>query len=520
MRFAYVASHLPRRRELVPGPIDAEWIVDERGSSDVVVFVDYESDGTDLLREAGIDVQVSPKRTVSMPDGTFRTADQIQAQELVHRHRHQPFDAVVYDSAHTTDWAWHEPELSAIPRGVAIGPGPVRDVRLVSAVPELFGSHGRSLWAMTGTLATADFLLSDVEVATYGIDGARLPAASSLNPLPTTPAPEGPAGHIALVALSESPAGLASIVERTLSSVATDDNTMLSVIHPDVAIGMETTRDIVWSSIPPVWEGRVRLAEPSSDGVADGLLAQADVVVAARPSDLAVRAVSDAAAKAGSVVLEPAGPQVARFQPEAITKAETAPPVLIAVDGPLTELIDTISRASREAPAIVLHTDAGSWSARRLWRLPGSSRGGLMMVCEPGAYHGEPDPEQPAFDLLGFDAASWPSIRRLLETADTLHQVVGAAGSLAHAHRVNLLVLPAVGAAHGRLAAQPDAPAWVTDTGSLPQPVLPVAGSEPVPPATSEGIKEWVESHGIRDRIRLALPWKWGLLNRAMRGRW
>ena len=30
----------------------------------------------------------------------------------------------------------------------------------------------------------------------------------------------------------------------------------------------------------------------------------------------------------------------------------------------------------------------------------------------------------------------------------------------------------------------------------------------------------WAQNHGFLDRLRLALPWKWGLLPRAMRNRW
>ncbi|MDH3605477.1 MAG: hypothetical protein OER12_00615 [Acidimicrobiia bacterium] len=522
MRFAYVSSIVPRRRELASGPIDAEWVVDERGSNEVVVFVDYESDGTDLLHEAGVEFHVAPKRTVIMAGDQAETSEELQARLLMQRHAEAPFDAIIYDSAHATDWAWYQPQLAAIPRGVALGAGPARDVRLVTSVPDLFARHGRTLWAMTGTLASADFLISDVGADAYGIDPTRLPPRFSLNPLPTAVAPSGPAGLVALVALSESPTGLATVVERGLAQVTTDENTVMAVIHPDVAVGSETTRDIVFASLPASLRGRVRLAEPSSDGVADGLLAQADVVVAARVSDLAVRAVSDAAAKVGSVVLEGTGFEAPRFGDGALRKAEHPHPVLIAVDGPLDALIPVVDEIIGEAAAVVLHTDNGSWSARRLWKLPGSARGGLLLVCDPLPYHGEPDPSKPAFDLIGFDAASWPSIRRIIQSSQTLHDVVEMAASIANAHRVNLLALPVMGIAHGRLKSQPEAPAWITDSGSLPQPVLGTVDSDgsDAPEVSTAGVKEWAESHGFRDRIRLALPWKWGILNRAMRDRW
>ncbi len=523
MRIAYVASIIPRRRELASGPIDAEWIVDERGQNEVVVFVDYESDGTDLLRQAGIPIHVSPKRTVLLAEGQYETSDQLQARILLQLHIDTPFDVVLYDSAHSTDWAWHQPRLASIPRGIALGAGPIRDLRLVSAAPELFARHGRTLWSLTGTLASADFLLSDVGADAYGLDPTRLPPRYSLYPLPTTPPPSGPAAMVALVALSESPTGLASLVERGIGRVETDDNTLVAVIHPDIAIGVETTRDIVLAGLPAGLRDRIRIAEPSSDGVAEGLLAQADVVVAARVSDLAVRAVSDAAAKVGSIVLDGPTFDAPRFSEATLSKAPNENPVLIAVDGPLDELVPVVDRLVGESAAVVLHTNQGSWSARRLWKLPGSARGGLIMVCEPGPYHGEPRPGRPVFDLLGFNTESWPSIRRMMGSDATLQDVVESAGSLANVHRVNLLAVPVAGFARGRFSHSHHAPAWITDTGSLPQPVV-ASGEDSGSSAAGAGpdadVKQWAESHGFRDRIRLALPWKWGLLNRAMRDRW
>ena len=102
-----------------------------------------------------------------------------------------------------------------------------------------------------------------------------------------------------------------------------------------------------------------------------------------------------------------------------------------------------------------------------------------------------------------------------------------AACDLTHAHRTNLTALPIAGAGHGRLAAGGRLlPAWVTDTGSLPSPE-PFGQAAPVTaapayqhPPGEASIKHWAETHGFRDRVRLALPWKWGLLNRAMRDRW
>lgn len=528
MRIAYVAAHVPRRRELASGPFDAEWIVDEQGSNDFTVFADYDSDGTDLLRAADVPVFVSPKRVVPRADGMADTAEQYQARLLLHQHLAEPYDAILYDSAQTTDWAWHEPRLERIPRGVVLGAGPMRDIRIVTASPSLFAARGRRLWALTGFLMSADFLVSDVGAAAYGLEEAGLPPRYSVGEPAAGPPAEEPAGVLALVAMSEDPAGLASIVEKALARVPSDDDTIVAILHPDIAGGAETTRDIVLESLPERFHDRVRVAEPSSDGVAEGLLAQADVVVAARPSDIAVRAVMDVAAKVGGVVL--AGDEThsaPRLSESKLRKIEHRPPLLVPVDRPLAEVVTAIDEIDDAPAAVVLHTPDGAAPARRLWRLPGVSRAGLVLVCDTGPYLGEADPARPAFSLLGFGMDSWPSVRRLALHARTLHELVEAAASLSHADRANLLTLPILGASHGTLPpAVAGLPAWVTDVGSLPKPNLagigastPVASGYQHEPATAS-IKHWAETHGFRDRVRLALPWKWGLLNRAMKDRW
>ncbi|MBT8216535.1 MAG: hypothetical protein HKN74_14385 [Acidimicrobiia bacterium] len=525
MRFAYITSHLPRRRELGTGPIDAEWIVES--DFDVTVFVDYSSDGTDLLAEAGVPVEISPKRSALFADARLETAEELQARRLLDLHLDRPFDALLYASDRATDWAWHQPRLGPIPRGIAVGPGAIRDARLVTADPALFHALGRELWATTGPIAGADFLVSDVGVAEYGLDPDGLPPVYSVNDLPSTPAGPGAGTLAAIVAFSESPAGLATIVSRALEQTETTDDTVLAVIHPDVATPVESTRDIIRSGVPADVLGRIRFAEPSSDGIAEGLLVQADTIVAARGSDLAVRAVADIAGKVGAVVLSGSASPIAPLV-EIPGKVVHPPARLVPVDGPLADLVPLIDELAGEAPGVILHSRQADRTAQRVWRMAGSVASGLTLVCDAGPYLGDPDPARPAFNLLGFDMATWPSIRRLISHVDTLHQLVESAASLVHAGRVNLTALPVAGAGHGRLGPRtPPLPGWLTDGGMLPAPNLaglseaeftrpesPVAQSEP------GTVKHWAETHGFGDRVRLALPWKWGLLNRAMKNRW
>ncbi|MGI9646904.1 MAG: hypothetical protein ACR2OI_00125 [Acidimicrobiia bacterium] len=528
MRIAYVASHIPLRRELAAGPIDAEWILEAGGDFDVTVFADYQSEGTDLLEEAGIHVSVSPKRTVTFADGAQHSAEEFQARLLLDSHLKQPFDAIVHDSARTTDWAWYQSRLEAVPRGIALGAGPIRDVRVVTAEPGLFAHSGRVMWAATGALAAADFLVSDAAPESYGLIPEDLPPTYSLADLPTTRPPTHPVGRVAVVALSEGPAGLVDLVERAELRVQPGPDTTFVVIHPDIAADQETTRDIVRSSLPTRLVGRVEMAEPSSDGVAAGLLSQVDAIVAARPSDLTVKAVADRAREVAAIILEGAPSSIRRLSDARPTKAEHPAPILVPSEGPLADLVPTIDGLAHEE-SVIIHTPEATRLAQRLWRLPGVSRVGLVTVCDTGPYLGEPDPARIAFNVLGFRMEAWPSVRRLLHHSENLHELVEAATSLTHAGHTNFLALPMRGSSHGRLSVQsPLLPAWVTTGGILPTPNLAGLSSidldEPddrVDYQTEEGqIRRWAETHGFRDRVRLALPWKWGLLNRAMKDRW
>jgi hypothetical protein len=123
---------------------------------------------------------------------------------------------------------------------------------------------------------------------------------------------------------------------------------------------------------------------------------------------------------------------------------------------------------------------------------------------------------------------SWPSIRRFLEKAATLHELISWVALLTHAPRIDLLAVPVTGSSHGSLAfASGGIPAWATEQGMLPSADFSglseaATPAQPViyPEASASDIQHWAETHGFRDRVRLALPWKWGLLARAMRGRW
>ncbi len=536
MRMAYVAGSIPRRGELAAGPIDAEWLLDAGGTHQISIFVDHEGEGTELLRGAGNDISVSPKRNVPFPGQRDLTAQEVQARVLVDEHLAEGFDAIVYDSTHTNDWAWHEPRLASVPRGVALGAGHIRDLRVITRAPAAFRHHGRRLWATSGFLATADFIVSDTPPSAYGLNEDFLPPRFSLTALPDRPARQGVAGLVAIVAFSEGPDGLASLVGRALGKVVVDDSTRLAIISPDVVVGLETTRDFAKDGLVDWQPSKIRFVEPSSDGVAEKILAEADVIVAARPSDLAVRGVADVAAKVGAVVIESAPANHSPLEANSINKLAGAQPILTPVDGSLAELIPVIDELDPDGGSVIFHTRPVADLARRAAQLPGISRADLCIVTDTGRFLGEPDPAWPAFNVLGVSMRAWPSIRRLANQARSLNELIVWSLNLSHFDRASLLTLPMAGVATEALPRYVSRlPVWIGPRGMYPTPNLAELGQKiedldeddqehddldddaPGPPPT---VHEWAQNHGFLDRLRLALPWKWGLLPRAMRNRW
>ncbi|MEE8384288.1 MAG: hypothetical protein V3S01_00035 [Dehalococcoidia bacterium] len=536
MRLAYIAGSIPRRGELAGGPIDAEWLLDASSTHTVSVFVDHEGEGTELLRLAGHDLNVSPKRDVPLPGEKDLTAQEAQARILLDQHLTEPFDAIIYDSSHTNDWAWHEPRLATIPRGVALGAGHIRDLRVITGAPAAFRRYGRRLWATSGFLASADFILSDSAPSSYGLNERQLPPRFSLTALPNRPPQQGPAAQVAIVAFSESPHGLSELLAKALDRIAADDTTQVAIISPDVVTGLETSRDFAKAGMIPGHASAVRFVEPSSDGVAEAILAQADVIVTARNSDLAVRGVADAAAKVGAVVLDPVPSTAPILDRTALAKVPAPQPILTPVDGTVGDLIPAIDELDPSGGAVILHTRPVTETAQRIAQLPGLSRADLGVVTETGRFLGEPDPAWPAFNILSVSMAAWPSVRRLADQARSLNELIVWCMNLSHFDKASLLTLPVNGVATEALPRYvPRLPVWLGPQGMYPAPNLAELGQKideaeddeslpddfeddvPPPPPT---VQEWAQSHGFRDRIRLALPWKWDLLPKAMRERW
>ncbi len=526
-RFAYVATTVPRRADVARGPVDAEWLLSH---GEPVVFVDHDSPGSNDLRAAGIEVYVSPKRPNVIPGSVTLSADHIQARLVAQEHRAAPLDYVLYSAAMTTDFAWFERSLAGVPRGVTLGDGIFGDLRLLTSDAALFQHFGRRAWATSGFVASADFVLSDAPAAAYGLDEAHLPTRVSTGHGGDLPPPGPPAAAphlLAVVATGATSLELAALLDATAERVPIESHTVIVVIHRDLSVGPELAADLILDGCPPELRQQTILVPPGDDGAAAAFLDSADLIAVANLTDLAIHAVGAAARRAGYVVLDDAEPVPAdelnglraKVQPSGHT-------VLVPVDGSPAEAVAAIDRLVEGSDFLVLHSPEHAADARRFIGMPGLSSVDLACLGYPDPVFGLPEARHPNPFVLGVRNETWRSVRRRARHASSLFELTTWCLDLSLAANVRLLVVPGSGDGCQPLASDHIAglPTWVTSTGILPPPVpAGVSSTDTPPPPLGSGepdVQTWVAGRGWADRARLALPWKGGLLERAMRGRW
>ena len=529
MRFAYVTSTIAERSDLTHGAIDTEWLLEQQHRLQPALFVDHESAGTQRLREAGVEVFVSPKRGSTLPEGMILAADHVQARLLLQEHRQMPFGFVVYSSGMTTDLAWYERALSGIPRGLTLGEGLVPDQRLASSDSSLFQHFGRMMWSGTGFMTGADFLVSDVPSSAFGFKDGALPArfsTGSLDGIGESRPPAETPQLIAVVATTEDHLGLGQIVGRVADDVPIDESTTIVVIHRTLPVGPETTRSLLLGSVPKHLQQSTILLTPGEDGAADSFLRTADFVVAAGPADLAIRSVAEVAARTGFLLLRgeiPDGAPELDIMPA--KQQHSRGVVLVPVTGTpadLTGTLDTLMTAN-DTGTIVLHGPDFAEEARKFIGFPGLAGIDLGILAAPDPVYGVPNPYEPCMHVLGVGRGAWPSIRRRLNVASSLFELVLWSLNLNLCEYARLLVLPGSGAGTTALPTEhvPGLPSWVTENGAMQRPALAgITSVQAAPEQQQQAIREWAASRTWSDRARLALPWRSGLLDRAMRDRW
>jgi hypothetical protein len=554
MRIAVVLASLHHRAALEAGPLDVEWLEELKAGHDLEVFVDQATAGSERLRGAGVPVSVSIKRAVEETGGRRVSADALQARALRRSHERAPFDAILYGSDVTTDLAWFESGLSGVPRGVALGSGLAHDLRAVWEDRLLFSRLSRRFWSWTGLVASADFLLSDVPAEVFGLcglcgfglsDGRRLPPRYTTG----APAPQpveslgGP--WVAVAATSLGAGGLEGLVKRVVDRVPPGSGTTyLIVTRPHLPEGRSLEKALL-GGCPESLRRRIVVAAAGDDGVAADFLAAADVVLPVSAAELAVPGVASAARRCGRIPLDEAPPSAepaGAFPATLPARRDAAQVQVLAWETPASRLRQALEEIGRDLGAedlLVLHADGRAGPAARLLAL--GYRGVDVVVWgRPDAVLGQPDPAFLYPHALAVCGAAVPAVARAIEECESIWDLVCWAVRHEWIDRLRLLVLPAPVECEFREVCEVERvdTLWRPRAGLLPAPRwIPSVAREPAPPhaetvrlpsrrysppsaAPRVALEDWARRVPWPERIRLALPWRWGVLERAMRGRW
>lgn len=532
MRLALVLSRVPRREEVLGTALDDRSILAAvHAGHDLEVFADLDTGAAEALRAAGVPVSVAPKRgAFTTARGDVVTDRHTVAARVAAAHHDRAFDAIVTGEDVPVDLAWYDAALAGIPRGVALGTGPIGDHRIVFAHPGLAESLAAEVWRITGVIGTADFLICDVPPAAYGLSGP-LPPWFRWGSIPK-PVPPGtePPGTVAIVALGETPVGYGSLVARVAEVVTLAETTTVLVVAPDAAVGDEDVGSLITAGVPRRLELNVVVAHPGGDGVAGALLGTADLVVAAGASDAAVPALRDVEAPvvllsgevpAGAETLWDAGVPAAR---------ERRGRALVRADGPTDEVIAEAEGAlAAGADLVILYGAPATPTALEMAEMPGLEGADLVVVGAPSGVYGEPSLEALAPGVLGVSGRCWPSVRRRLRATGSPWELQVWMLGLSSVPHATLAVVPGRSSRWEALPTRnvTGIPSWVTSSGLIGMPDLAGVGTADaaVPPLGDEVtpetlVRRWVMQRSWTQRLRLALPARGGLLRRAMRGRW
>ncbi|NQV07037.1 hypothetical protein HQ535_10830, partial [bacterium] len=287
MKVGLVVERIPLRAEIPGTPLAAEDLVELSSRIDLAVFADLESGGADLIRSAGCPVAVSEKRgMVNTRSRRLVTDRSAVASAVKDRALSQGLDVLLYDEVIRADLSWYEPDLAGIPRGVVLGSGPIADQRMVLEHPVLVVSKGIEVWQSLGMLASADFVVSDASLDGFGVRGMEVPRYRwSTHRGSAESMPISSAKLIAVVALTDTRVGFASVVRDIDSEGEIPEDCLVCVIAPDVRLGAESVAALIIEGAPSRLQGQIVVVPPAEDGIAWRLLKRADLVVARRRTD-------------------------------------------------------------------------------------------------------------------------------------------------------------------------------------------------------------------------------------------
>jgi hypothetical protein len=514
MRICYLASRVPDRRAFDPQPIDVDRLVELASEHSVVAALDETSAHLSKLEATGVRVITSPKRPVF--DGVaLLSADAVVAAEIAAIHAQEPFDEIWCSSDGPGDPAWFESALSEVTRVVILPSTPTAGLRRVWSTPSSIERIGLSRWALSGALTAADVIATDVDPGWFGLDTSAMPSLREIDGPPVISPVSRSHGTVALVSLTSSTSELLDEIAATRSHPSFDDDAALFVIHADAPVGATSLGTAVFTMLDADDQRSTAMIAVGDGADAAEFLMTATFVACATPADAAVPVVREALASAeGWVIREtpPALPRTARPTPASAVH-------LIPVDD--TTAIGAVLRDMPDDRLAVLHTSEGAELAASLASYPRSVDYDVVAISAAGGIYGG-STDRIASTVVGIG----PRIRASVAAsagASSLAEVIASLFDPSHVATTSLLVLPSIEVDAERTY-------WVTSSMPLvggrtaflggPTVLVPTSTPDPSDPAPSAAPREWLEGLSWSERAMLLLPWRWGLLSRAMRDKW
>jgi hypothetical protein len=524
VRFALIVSRVPQRAEVTGFPLDAEAIL--AADHDMEVFTDLDGAGAEMLRRSGVPVTVAPKRGVhSTPEGERRSDRETVAEGVLASHTRRSFDALLYGENIPVDLAWYRGELGEITRGFVLGAGPLSGHRLVFDHPELAGRHVYEVWRAAGSLAASSFVVSDAPLFGFGLREGGPPRFVWSGPPASRPELTADPRLVVVVARDGMRAEYGTLIERAAGAVEVGPHTLVVAVVPDVGFSGESVGELLLAGAPAGLGMQVVVAHPGRDGVAAAHIARADVIVTAGPADTAVPAVREA--KAPVVELGAGLTTAPRLGSVPLpARAPGSPRVAVSVPGTPSGVVAAGDEAvAGGAGLIVLHTPGEENVAAWVAGMPGLEGADIVVLGPAEGAFGEPAAHSVVPGLVAVSARVWPSVRRRMARAEELPEVIASLIDPTSVEHASLAVLPEPGTPRA-VRLRPDRsapPAWLASYGLVGAPDRSRAdlpGRAARREAVERAVRAWVMKLPWAQRLRLALPTRWGLLRRAMRGRW
>ncbi len=446
------------------------------GGADLTLVSDVRTPQVDaLVEELGVELLVAEHRMVDLGEGLTHS-DPVLASRLAS----QPLDAILYATDALVDFAWYEPTLASIPRG-RVTTGLLARLGAILDDSASFARLGRRALALAGDAATSDFVVAGSSPLHQELisEKFRLPARKPRDG-------DGSLHILDVTALSkgEAPAAVANWATRREGIL--------------VAVGAESSQGVtLQAALPADLAGRVLFA--TVDGAwCRELLASADTVEVAGSSDTGRELIS----------LLGATPY-RRAEPERLTVGTTD----------LGQLIDVLTTLQSEgSPAAVIV--AGDEMAGALFSGTRALHADLGFVAAPTDPMGDLDPGRIRDDTVLIGPRARLAVIEAARHSDTLRTLV---------YRLtepSLVSSAVVGLVPGESVSEPLALRTARiphDLGLRVWPSLlpmPNVSAEPIFDDAPFDAIAWLGSKTWKTRWRLALPWRWGLLSKAMRGRW